>query len=313
MRDDGESIRGRLRGVARARKTNTGFMLNRWAAERYLYRLSLSQYQDWLMLKGGFLFTVWEGDLHRTTEDIDLHAFDEQPLESTFAIVEAIAGRTVAPPDGVQFDQHRARCRALTGGWVPGVRVLIPAHIGTAEVIVRIDVGFGPIAAKPERRLYPTLLPGFEPCLLCCSPMTTMIAEKLAVAVEFGPDNTRLRDYYDLWYLSRRYVFLGYHLVNAIKAVFQTRDAGQTLQRDDGYWEAAYSNQIVNRVGEHTWREWIAEYAPHAQCPDLAATAEAVGRFALPLLVAARANRQMPARWSPDLGWVLEGSSTRSY
>lgn len=313
MRNDGESIRGRLLGVAKARRTNTAFMLNRWAAERYLYRLSLSQYQDWLMLKGGFLFTVWEGDLHRATKDVDLHAFDEQSLESTFAVVDAIAGQTAYPPDGVQFDQHRARFRPLTGGWIPGVRVLIPAHIGTAEVAVRIDVGFGHIATRPESRLYPTLLPGFEPSLLLCSPMETMIAEKLAVAVEFGADNTRLRDYYDLWYLSHRYVFLAHHLVNAIKVVFQTRDAGRVLQRDDGYWEAAYSNQMANRVGERAWQEWIDEHAPKTNCQDLAATAEAVGKFALPLLAAARADRQMAARWSSDLGWVPEGSSKRSY
>jgi hypothetical protein len=313
MTDNGESIRSRLRGVAKARRTNTEFMLNRWAAERYLYRLSVSQYHDWLMLKGGFLFTVWEGDLHRATKDIDLHACDQQPLESTVEIVDAIAGQTADPPDGVQFDQHGARYRALTGGWIPGVRVLIPAHIGTAEVTVRIDVGFGHIGARAENRLYPTLLPGFAPCLLCCSPMATMIAEKLAVAVEFGADNTRLRDYYDLWYLSHRYVFLGHNLANAIRAVFQTRDAGRMLQRDDGYWEAAYSNKIVNRVGERAWHEWISEHAPTTKCPDLAATTEAVGRFALPLLVAVRADKQMPARWSPDLGWVSEGSSRHSY
>jgi hypothetical protein len=263
------------------------------------------------MLKGGFLFTVWEGDLHRATKDVDLHAFNQQSLESTFAIVDAIAGETADPPDGVQFDQHRARRRALTGGWIPGVRVLIPAHIGTAEITIQIDVGFGHMVTKPEKRLYPALLPGFEPCLLCCSPMETMIAEKLAVAVEFGADNTRLRDYYDLWYLSHRYVFVAHHLVNAIKAVFQTRDAGALLQRDD--WEAGYSNQIANRVGERAWREWVHGHAPQAKCPDLIGTAEAVGRFALPLLVAARADRQMAARWSSDLGWVPEGSSKRSY
>lgn len=313
MIDNGGAVRDRLRVVAKARGVNTDFLLNRWVVERFLHRLSFSPRRQRLTLKGAHLFTVWEGDLHRSTTDLDFHSSDGTSPDLIAGVLVEIARQPVPIPDGVTFLPTDARSRLQVRGKLPALRMSIPASMGRAEILLRVDVGFGPPPHPGvEERWYPSLLPGMGATPVLCCPRETVIAEKLAIAVEFGADNSRLRDYYDLWFLSERYAFVGHSLMEALERVFTNRDAGVFVARNDGYWEGAFGNRFAATAGERCWREWLDGHASHVRCPSLLETARAVGHFAIPMLTALRDGRRLSARWMPSLGWQPEHSSTRA-
>ena len=76
------SVRQRLLNLAHERREDYNYVLSRYAVERFLYRLSISAWRDRFLLKGAFLFFVWEETPHRPTRDVDLLAFgDDDPAQ----------------------------------------------------------------------------------------------------------------------------------------------------------------------------------------------------------------------------------------
>ena len=73
MNGQAQGILNRLRAVAKERGVTTDHALARWTAERFLARLSASEHASRLVLKGAYVFTLWHGDLMRSTLDVDLH------------------------------------------------------------------------------------------------------------------------------------------------------------------------------------------------------------------------------------------------
>ena len=303
MSGDGDATLARLRCVAKGRGTTTDHVLSRWVAERFLARLSASCHADRLTLKGGFLFALWNSDFLRTTADVDLHGLEVDMTAMQDMLLD-IASAPSAGADGVGFETGAVRFKPLVGGRLPGLRMLLPADVGTARVQLKVDLGYGhPIRPGVETGWFPSLLPGFRSFAMRAYPRETVIGEKLAVAVEFGRDNTRIRDYHDLWFLSRRYGFEGHVLLDAVKETFAGRDAGGFLQRRDGYWEAAFSTDYATNRHERSWGNWMAEHAPMDDPPGFRHVVEEVAKFSLPMLRAARDGGTFNRAWSPAEGW----------
>jgi predicted nucleotidyltransferase component of viral defense system len=299
----GEAVLARLRSIAKGRGSSTDHVLSRWVAERFLSRLSASCHADRLTLKGGFLFALWNSDFLRTTADVDLHGLEEDMALMKGMLLD-IASSASPETDGVRFEVGAVRFKALVGGRLPGLRMLLPAEVGTARVQLKVDLGYGhPIWPGVETGWFPSLMPGFTSFAMRAYPRETVIGEKLAVAVEFGRDNTRIRDYHDLWFLSRRYGFEGHVLLDAVRATFAGRDAGGFLQRRDGYWEGAFSPDYATNRHERAWGNWMAEHAPMADPSGLRHVVEEVARFSMPMLCAARDGRSFNRHWSPVKGW----------
>ncbi|PYV75586.1 MAG: hypothetical protein DMG96_16625 [Acidobacteria bacterium] len=97
------SIRARLLSLAQSRGEDYQRVLGRYAIERFLYRLERSEYRDNFALKGATLFTLWTGQTHRPTKDLDLLG---RGLSSTITEVETIIREICATPedDGIVFD-----------------------------------------------------------------------------------------------------------------------------------------------------------------------------------------------------------------
>jgi hypothetical protein len=134
-------------------------------------------------------------------------------------------------------------------------------------------------------------------------PRETVVSEKLAVAVEYGRDNTRLRDYWDLWFICSRYRFTGHVLADSVAATFADRDAGEFIMRSDGYWEGAFDYAFVDHRTTRAWADWTARHTPVAGQPTFHEAVAAVSRFATPLLCAIREGRDLRGRWSFRHGW----------
>lgn len=305
MTSVGEAVHARLRAMARRRGLNTSFLLTRWTMERYLARLSISPYRDRFLLKGAMLFGVWEGDLLRSTSDLDLHDLDESDAGSSPALLTKVAVEPIVQDDGLLFEINESRVSRLVGAAIPGHRLLIPVSLGSARLSLKIDICFGhAVTPGPELRWYSPMLPGYPAFMLACYPRETVVAEKLATAVEFGRDNSRLRDYFDLWFLIGRYVFEGHVLLEALEATFAGRDAGQLLIDERGFWTGAFSPDYATAARETSWSNWRRMHAPSIDALGLRETVAAVASFAIPLLTAARDYKSAPREWDPRTGWA---------
>src|SRR4030042_1515468 len=222
-RDIAASIRQRLLYISR--KTGRPFneLLQYFAMERFLYRLSKSRYAESFVLKGALMLRVWEAPLSRPTMDIDFLGQIDNNIEVIVAVIKDICRQEVET-DGVIFNLMSIRGERITeDADYEGVRVRFQGSMGTAKVPVQVDIGFGDvIIPAPESLEYPTILDLAAPKLHGYSKEST-IAEKFEAMVKLDILNSRMKDFFDIWLLSRQFDFQGQRLSEAIEKTFTTR------------------------------------------------------------------------------------------
>lgn len=197
------SVLARLRNIARERGEDPQLVLVRFVNERLLYRLSISQSSADFVLKGATMFLVWAGRSHRVTRDLDLLGHgppEEARLVEVFRAVCAVR----CDDDAVEFDPGTVRASAIReGAAYAGIRVRLRARLGRADVPVQIDIGFGDVVTpEPEMVEVPPLL-DLPVARLRAYPRVTVIAEKVHAMVVLGRDNSRMKDFHDVWLLLR--------------------------------------------------------------------------------------------------------------
>jgi hypothetical protein len=174
------AVQARLVRHARELGVDPNLILTRYAAERFLYRLSRSHHAERFVLKGAMLLLVWLGEMIRPTRDIDLLGsgdLSEDAIAATFANVAALE----VEPDGVAFDQSSITVAPIrVEDAYGGQRVTLAGHLGPARLKVQIDIGIGDGVYPDPRWLdYPSLLDLPRPYLRAYRPETS-IAEKRA-------------------------------------------------------------------------------------------------------------------------------------
>ena len=217
------SVRARLLDVAKAQGVDFNQVLVRFALERILYRMTLSQHADRFLLKGALLFTLWYDMPHRATRDADLLGFGASDLVSVAETFRDIAA--VAVDDGIAFDPASVTVEEIRkeAGY-GGVRVIIAGELAKARCKTQIDVGFGDaVTPAPVDSVYPVLLDDLPAPKLRAYPTYTVIAEKLHAIALLGMTNSRLKDYFDLSVLLERETLDTDLLAQAIKATFERR------------------------------------------------------------------------------------------
>lgn len=216
-RDIGASVRSRLLKLARERGQPFDLVITRYALERVLYRLSRSAYRDRFALKGALLITTWFTDPHRPTRDLDLLGFGDSAEESILSVFREVCG--MPADDGITFGVDRLRIERIREELeYGGLRLRTVANLSRARINVVIDVGFGD-AVEPglEEIEFPVLLDSAAPRLRAY-PRETVIAEKFQAMVYLGRANSRMKDFYDVWVLSKAYEFDEARLARAIAA-----------------------------------------------------------------------------------------------
>lgn len=223
-----------------ARETGRPFheLLQYYAMERFLYRLSRSSHADKFVLKGALMLTAWQAPFSRPTRDIDLLGRLENSIDAVVRVVRDVCTEQVEP-DGTAFDTSSVRGDRITerAGY-QGVRVRFQGHLGTARISMQLDVGFGDVvvpSATPTQ--YPTILDLPRPVLNGYS-MESAVAEKLQTIVRLGEINSRMGDFYDIWLLSGQFDFDGETLADAITQTFAKRGTeipAEPLAFTDGF------------------------------------------------------------------------------
>lgn len=225
------SILARLLTLAKQRGDDYNLLLNRFALERLLARVSTSPHVDRFLLKGALLFALWYDTPHRPTRDADLLGFGIDDEASLIATFREIA--TMDLGDGIVFDPDSVKAEAIReDNTYGGTRVTLVAHIGSARCALQIDVGFGDaVTPRPQTMAYPTLLGDFPAPVLRVYPVYTVIAEKYQAMVMLGQANSRMKDFFDLAVIARRTELEGATLAAAIAATFARRQTALPTER----------------------------------------------------------------------------------
>lgn len=256
IRNVSASVRARLLQLAKATGQSFDLVLTRFALERLLFRLSQSPHAGRFVLKGAMLMMSWFDDPHRGTRDLDLLGFgnpEPEPMLETFR--EILAHEA---DDGVTFDASTLRVdRIREGIEYGGLRLRLVASINGARINLTVDIGFGD-ALEPGLEVldYPSML-DFPMPRLRAYARETVIAEKFQAMVMLGRANSRMKDYYDIWILSRFFDFSDDRLARAIAATFERRETPIPTDLPDGLTNAFAKDEQKQRQ----WRAFVAGVA----------------------------------------------------
>ncbi len=235
------SVHQRLLNIARASNRPFGELLQYYAIERFMYRLSSTTFEKRFILKGALMFPIWLGPATRPTKDIDLLGTIENSIDSISNAMKA-ACRQAVVADGMAFDEHSIAAERITEqADYEGVRVHVQGILGNARVHLQIDVGFGDVVfPAPVVISYPTILDFPSPTLKGYT-RESVIAEKFEAMVKLGDINSRMKDFYDIWYLSRWFAFDGPILSSALQHTFTKRGTEMTVT--PGVLESSFASK----------------------------------------------------------------------
>ncbi len=280
-RNMGASVRARLLNLAKERRQPNDLLLTRYALERFLYRLSTTKHRECFVLKGAMLMTTWFEDPFRPTRDLDLLGYGDPDSEAMLAVFREICA--VEADDGVVFDVPGLAVDLIREEHeYGGLRIKTDAAIAGTRVRVVIDIGFGdaiePSAAEID---LPVLLDLPAPRLRAY-PRETVIAEKFQAMVVLGRTNSRMKDLYDIWLLSRAYEFTGGGLARAIAATFARRKT--PVPADPPY--ALTRAFADDRAKQQQWNAFVESIG--AELPPLADIIGDLAAFLMPQAATAR-------------------------
>ena len=225
------STLARLRNLTNAGGLSFNDVLQSYVIERFLARIARLADADTVLLKGALLLQVWGLPRARPTMDIDLlrrGVTDQQTLQDL--VVRCAAIRDAG--DFVEFDASSIAAEAITeeADYV-GTRVRLTARMGNVRQRVQIDFGVGDaVVPGPVRIEFPLMLGG-EPIRLNAYPVEAAIAEKFHAMVAKDLRNSRMKDFYDIWILSRNCTFTSTTLARSIRSTFERRGAPRYLEQ----------------------------------------------------------------------------------
>ena len=296
------SIRQRLLNLSRDRGEDFNLTLTKYGTERLLYRLSQSEHSDQFILKGALLLSLWTDRLQRPTRDIDLLGYGDRSEEALTRLFRDLCVADVQA-DGLTFHPETVQVSEIRDAQeYGGQRVRMTATLGKARIHLQVDIGFGDVITPAADELeYPSLL-GFPSPRLCVYPKETVIAEKLEAMVVLGMANSRMKDFYDVWMMSRELRFNGRPLARAIQATFQRRRSELPQAAPTALTEEFARNPDKGRQ----WRAFLSRNRLDAGGMDLAQIIQEIRLFLMKPLGAAADGQAFEETWSAGGPWVAE-------
>ena len=281
VKDVGASVRARLLGISKEKSLNFDLLLTHYAIERLLYRLAQSRHAERFVLKGAMLLMTWFEERLRGTRDLDLLGHGDPAPYAVLGVFREVLAQE--HPDGVLFDADATSIgRIRQENEYGGLRIRTPAEVGGARIVVNVDVGFGEATEPPAEWLdYPVLLDMPAPRLLGYA-RETVVAEKFQAMVSLGLANSRMKDYYDLWVISRTLDMDRARLAGAISATFERRRTPIPDSVPDGLSRAFAQDVVKRRQWEAFKRDLEVDPGP------LDGVVETLEAFLMPAAAAAR-------------------------
>lgn len=263
-----------LRARARREGRPTDELLVLYILERFLFRLSVSEHRDGLVLKGGMLLAVF-GE-RRPTGDVDLLARSiANDVDSISDVVREVLA--VSVDDGVVFDAAALRASVIRDVELySGVRIVVPASVDRARHPLRIDVNVGdPVTPRPIVVDFPALIG--EPFSLLGYPLVSVLSEKIVTMIDRADTTTRDRDFADVYLLTRRYPINAGELAAAITST--------AAHRDSELFSISEVLVELGRLRQADWLRFRERSGLSSELPkSMADVIDAVSRFVDPIL-----------------------------
>ena len=248
------SVRERLLNTAKKLGVDYQVILTRYFHERFLYRLSQSPYKENFCLKGGTLLFAYEKFLARPTLDMDFSANKISNNMQNIRNAVAEICQIECSEDGVIFDTDSVSAESITEfKEYHGVRVHFKGFLGSIRQQISIDFGFGDsIFPAPQELPFPNILADTPTATLIAYPLETVIAEKFQSMIELADQNSRMKDFFDIYNILINYTFDQDILASAIQKTFKNRNT--VVTSDSILFDSDFGNsEKMNRL----WKAFL--------------------------------------------------------
>jgi len=294
-----QSVKQRLMNRCKQSGEDFNVLLTRYAIERFLYRLTRTPHASRFTLKGAVLFAIWMDKPHRPTIDVDLLGAGDPNVDDLRNVFQEVCDAD-AEPDGMRYDAPSVRAEEIREDNIyQGIRVKLTGYLGSARIPVQVDVGFGDVITPgPAEATFGPLL-DLPPPVMAAYPPETVIAEKLDAMVALGMANSRMKDFFDLYVLSRTMSFDGDVLVGAVRATFNRRRTAiptappPVLSRE-------FASDAAKRA---LWSAFARRIDADQRPADFAEVVEVIAQFVVPILSSAAADAPFSKSWKPPGPW----------
>jgi hypothetical protein len=245
------------------------------------------------------LFALWGGSIYRATRDLDFTGYGSNEVEAVLDSFREICGVPVEK-DGVIFEIRTLSAEPIREeAEYTGLRVRFRATLGSADIPMQVDVGFGnAIEPQANDEKYPTLLDTPAPNIRTY-PHEAVVAEKLHALVVIGERSSRLKDIYDLYVLAGQFPFEGEKLYRAIAATFERRRT--TIEAT---LPAALAPRFfADGTRAEQWRAYLTRNNLPGARTDFTGVGERLQSFLGPVWNALATGRAFSDNWSPEGPW----------
>jgi predicted nucleotidyltransferase component of viral defense system len=300
-RDRAASVRQRLLNIAKERGEEFNFVLLRYGLERLLFRLGQSRYAGTFVLKGAMLFPLWSGSPHRATKDMDLLGSGPPDISRFVDIFREVAAGDV--DDGVRFLPDTVAGVAIREEAIyDGIRITLEGRLGVARIPLQVDVGFGDaVTPAPVETSYPVLLADMPTPRLRVYARETAIAEKVEAMVTLGLGNSRMKDFFDIWYLARTFEFDEATFGAAIRTTFARRQTPLPYETPVAL-TATFANDPAKAA---QWRAFIGRSRAVGTAPGLSEVVEVLVALLMPIMMSEGKEPTAGRVWRPQPGGWL--------
>ena len=295
MADIGASVLARLRNKAKETGRSNQLCMQLFCQEEFLRRLEKSKYADNLVLKGGlFLYTLTEFD-SRVTVDVDfmLRKIPNTPEKLQEVVSEII--KTDETNDFITFEIKGVSPISINKQY-PGIHTDIIARIKNTRTPFGIDFGIGDVIVPGAvKRKLPTQLDDFPAPTINTYSIETTVAEKLDAILGLMEFSSRMKDYYDIYYLAGRFDFDGKTLTEALKKTFANRNRSFTVEQFD--------QMLSFSADDAMQKKWTAFCKKINIESDFDTVLETIRLFLLPPYQAAVQGDEYTKAWASHKQW----------
>lgn len=261
--------------------------------------MSQSEYAKEFILKGALLLRTRGIGEFRPTRDIDLSRETTQSIEQLEQMVKDCC-QVEVEEDGLVFEPEAVAGEEIREDHsYKGVRIKFLGKLGNSRIPMQIDIGFGDVVSpSPLWVEYPVLLDGDSPKLLAYTLEST-IAEKYQAMVYLDVANSRMKDFYDIWYLMHNQSFNSSELWKAIELTFERRRTELPKEPPTALTKAFYSDESKKVQWKAFKRKAGIENIPEA----LKEVVKDIYLFLWPLNASLNKGEEYDLIWRPQNGW----------
>ena len=298
MADIAASVLARLKNRAKESGRSYQLCLQLFCQEEFLRRLEKSQYTENLVLKGGlFIYSVTDFD-SRVTVDVD---FLLRKVPNTPEQLQTIIETIISTPTGNDFVTFEIKDIApiAVAKKYAGIGVSLVARIKNTKTPFNIDFGVGDvIVPKQEKRKIPTQLEDFTAPTVNTYSLETTIAEKIDAILSLMEFSSRMKDYYDIYYLANKFDFDGATLTEALRKTFENR--GHTFTAEQFELVTAFDS---DEAMQKKWKAFVRKI--DAKTDDYSTVLKTIKTFLIKPFTAAVVCKEFNEKWSATSGeWM---------